>query len=738
MKTALPTAVLAALVALSQTFVSPTAALFAQDFVAVDTAVLMGSPDPLPPLEVERVFPELRFSFPVELTHAGDGSDRIFVVSQDGFIYVFENREDVTEKKTFLDITHLVAREKFEEGLLGLAFHPKYRENGEFFVYYSVKPLATRISRFRVSKDDPDRADPESEEVLLQVAQPFWNHNGGSLNFGPDGYLYVGLGDGGAANDPHGNGQNLKTLLGSILRIDVDHRDPGLAYAVPKDNPFVDRGAAARPEIWALGIRNPWKLCFDRETGALWEADVGQNLWEEVNIIVKGGNYGWNAREGLHPFDPKTTPVSTAIDPVWEYHHSEGRSITGGSVYRGKRLPEIYGWYLCADWVSGKFWALEWDGTKVRQALVVAKDGYTVAAFGEDEAGETYFTAFDGAAPVGVQGTIYGGVYRLRRAEKAPNYAKFPSKLSSTGLFASVKDHVPTAGLIPYSVNVPLWSDHAGKDRFLALPSAGNVKYSETESWDFPVGTVAVKTFHMDMTRGDANSRRRLETRLMVHNPRGWDGYTYVWNEEQTDATLLRGSLERTYRVQTDNGEVEQRWYFPSHSDCNACHTKMRKHVLGLNTRQIKRPAGDLQGSNQLAALDRLGIFTSRLDGATDAHVSYPAWDDTKASTRELARAYLDVNCSICHVPGGTGLSVVDLRYQTPLTETKLLGRGPTIRRLGPEGAQLVTPGNPEASEILYRLAHRGKGQMPPLATNAPDAKAQEIVRRWIDGLAGK
>ena len=732
MKYAFPAALLSALATLT-----PAPALETpKQFTAVDTAVLMGSPDPLPPLEVERVFPALRFPFPVDITHAGDGSDRLFVVSQDGFIYVFKNRQDAADKKVFLNVTGIVAREKFEEGLLGLAFHPKYRDNGEFYVYYSVKPLATRVSRFRVSKDDPDRADPDSEERILEVKQPFWNHNGGSLKFGPDGYLYIGLGDGGAANDPHGNGQNPKTLLGSILRIDIDHRAPDKPYGIPSDNPFVDLGDKARPEIWALGIRNPWKLCFDRETGALWVADVGQNLWEEVDIIQRGGNYGWNAREGFHPFDPKTTTFSKPLEPVWEYHHSEGRSITGGAVYRGKRLPEIYGWYLCADWVSGKIWALESDGKEVRQSLVVAKDGYTVSSFGEDESGEAYFTAFDGVAPVGVDSTVYGGIYRLRRAREAPTYPSFPTQLSATGLFASVKDHVPAVGLIPYTVNVPLWSDHAPKERFVALPQAASVTYNASDSWEFPVGTVIVKSFHMDMVRDDPSSRRRLETRLMVHNPRGWDGYTYVWNEEQTDATLLRGSLERTYAVQTKDGEIHQPWYFPSRADCNACHTKMRKHVLGLNTRQLNRIQGEAPHGNQLSALERLGIFNAPLGDAGAARASYPAWDDPNAAPRDLARAYLDVNCSVCHVPGGTGLSVIDLRYQTPLEKTQLLGRGPTIRRLGPEGSELVTPGKPESSEILYRISHRGKGQMPPLATNTRDTKAEEIVRRWITGLA--
>jgi quinoprotein glucose dehydrogenase len=290
-----------------------------------------------------------------------------------------------------------------EEGLLGLAVHPKYKQNGEFFLYYTTTdaPHTSVVSRFRVSKDDPNKADADFEEELLRIPQPFWNHNGGGLAFGPDGMLYIALGDGGKADDPFGNGQNLGTLLGSILRIDVDHKDEGQAYAIPKDNPFVGK-AGARGEIWAYGIRNVWGISFDRKTGALWVGEVGQNLWEEVNIIVKGGNYGWNVREAFHKFKPKgTTPEEDAephegmLDPIWEYHHDVGKSVTGGYVYRGSRLKELIGKYLCADYVSNGIWALDYDYGKQQLAGVHSIPepmNLPVICFGEDRDGEVYFT----------------------------------------------------------------------------------------------------------------------------------------------------------------------------------------------------------------------------------------------------------------------------------------------------------------------------------------------------------
>jgi quinoprotein glucose dehydrogenase len=267
------------------------------------------------------------------------------------------------------------------------------------------------VSRFRVSKDDPQKADPKSEEELLRIPQPFWNHNGGTIVFGPDGMLYIGLGDGGLANDPKGNGQNLSTWLGSILRIDVDHKDEGRAYAVPKDNPFVGQ-KDAKPEIWAYGWRNVWRMSFDRKTGTFWAADVGQNLWEEINIVVKGGNYGWNKRESMHTFDvskaqpgpgrtvaetnkpdPRRAGEEDLIDPIWEYHHDIGKSITGGNVYRGKKIPQLEGCYLYGDYVSGKQWALKYDekAKKVVANYALIDNKAPVMTYGEDEAGEVYF-----------------------------------------------------------------------------------------------------------------------------------------------------------------------------------------------------------------------------------------------------------------------------------------------------------------------------------------------------------
>jgi len=349
---------------------------------------------------------------PLLILGAADGTNRIFAGSEYGTVHVWPNAPDAGEMQTFLDIRERVQYDdnQNEEGFLGLAFHPRYKDNKQFFVYYSQKPTAenphvTVVSRFRLLPDNPNRADPNSEEIIMQIRHPYWNHKGGTIVFGPDGYLYIGLGDGGSAYDPHGNGQKLTTVLGKILRIDVDHKVPGLQYAIPKDNPFAGRGSSARGEIWCYGIRNVWRIAFDRANGDLWAADVGQDTWEEIDIIRRGGNYGWSLREAMHPLVPKNKPQQKGsgprpdlIEPIWEYHHDIGKSITGGHVYRGKAVPELAGAYLYGDYVTGQLWALWYDREKkqVTANRTIQQKGQPILSFGEDDDGEVYFLTQQG------------------------------------------------------------------------------------------------------------------------------------------------------------------------------------------------------------------------------------------------------------------------------------------------------------------------------------------------------
>ncbi|MGB3585205.1 MAG: PQQ-dependent sugar dehydrogenase [Tunicatimonas sp.] len=348
---------------------------------------------------VVEAYPNLSFTRPVDFQHAGDGSDRIFVVEQRGVITVFDDNAATSQSAPFLDISGPVDDRSNEEGLLGLAFDPNYASNGHFFVNYTISnPARTRISRFAVSASNPDQANPNSELVILEFEQPFGNHNGGQVAFGPDGYLYVAVGDGGSAGDPRRHGQNLTTLLGSILRIDVSQSSPQTPYAIPGDNPFAENDQGFREEIYAYGLRNPWRFSFDTETGQLWTGDVGQNQLEEVDLIENGGNYGWNTTEASQCFEPRNNcDKENIILPVWEYDHSQqDLSITGGHVYRGAALSELVGQYVYADFVSGRVWSLDANNAGNPQNTELIDSNLAISSFGLNAENELFLCAFDG------------------------------------------------------------------------------------------------------------------------------------------------------------------------------------------------------------------------------------------------------------------------------------------------------------------------------------------------------
>jgi glucose/arabinose dehydrogenase len=344
----------------------------------------------LPKLELQKIVSDL--SRPVYLTHAGDGSGRLFIVEQPGRILVHHNGTLLS--MPFLDIRSKVSFGG-ERGLLSVAFHPKYASNGRFFVNYTRNEngLKTFISEFRVSQANLNSADP-TEKVLLTIDQPFSNHNGGLNKFGPDGFLYIGLGDGGAAGDPQDHGQRLDTLLGKILRIDVDQ---GSSYTIPADNPFVHQ-REKRAEIWAYGLRNPWRYSFDRCTGKLFLGDVGQNKYEEIDLIEKGKNYGWRMMEGSHCFNPPDGCARADLElPIAEYDHSSGCSVTGGYVYRGKQYPNLVGRYLFGDYCGGQMWALSQDENGAWKMSILPAAGFSISSFGEDQEGEMYLVDYGGS-----------------------------------------------------------------------------------------------------------------------------------------------------------------------------------------------------------------------------------------------------------------------------------------------------------------------------------------------------
>lgn len=696
------------------------------------TLKVRGTPDPPPPYRTEIAFPKLTFSEPLEMAVA-PGTNRLAVAERRGKIYSFVNHPQTSEKQLLADAGKTV---------YGLAFHPKFAENGSFYVTSVLdpenpSPKGSRLLRYRTGSSEP--------EVIFEW--PSGGHNGGCIRFGPDGYLYLVTGDGSGIADELQTGQDVSDVLASVLRIDVDRPGPGGLYSIPADNPFAGM-AGARGEIWAYGLRQLWKFSFDPQ-GRLWGGEVGQDLWEMVYLIQKGGNYGWSVTEGLHPFRPERPKGPTPVlKPLVEHSHSDFRSITGGYVYTGSRLAELGGAYIYGDYDTGRIWALRYDGSRVSDHRELADTQLRIVAWGQDSAGEVYAVDFIG-----------GAIHRLVPAPRSRRASEFPRKLSQTGLFASTKKHLPAPGLIPYSVNAALWSDGAHKERYIALPGDSKIEFERVvypqpapgsqPGWQFPDGTVLVKTFSMEMEAGNAASARRLETRLLVHElvpgndevgSHVWYGYTYVWNDRQTDAYLLDAAgLDRKLVIGDRNAPGGQRdltWRFPSRAECTLCHTMSAKFALGVNTRQMNKDH-DYGGvvANQLRTLEHLGVFTKPLPAPPEQLARLPDYEDAAAPLDARARSYLDSNCSHCHRKWGGGNAEFQLLASLPLEETGLVGVRPAHGDFGVEQPRLLVPGHPERSMILDRMQRIGLGRMPHVASNVVHQEAVRLVREWIAQL---
>ena len=682
------------------------------------TVSIEGNPDGIGQYVVVEAFPDLRFERPLWIGCPPDGSNRVFVAEQGGVVKAFPNRRAAKKARVVLDWSRNVFRGHNEEGLLGMAFHPHFKKNRRVYLYYSSgNPRRSVLSEFRMNSSRT-RVDTRSERVVLRQRQPRGNNNGGGLAFGLDGYLYVSIGDGGAEGDPRGHGQNLDNWLGSILRVDVSARR---GFNVPPDNPFVGV-PHTRPEVWAYGLRNVRRFSFDPVTGFLWAGDSGPGRVEEINLIVKGGNYGWNLREGLNTFKPGRA-LRPLIDPVIEIPHAEGRSITGGVVYRGKRLPGLVGAYIYADRETGNVWALRAEGSRVVENKLIGR-GKGISSITRDVEGELLMTAFDGK------------VYTLAPWRGDETEQRFPQRLSDTGLFTDLRNLTPHPALVPYSLNAPLWSDGARKQRYIMLPDMQKIRVGKDGRYEFPEGTILVKTFWLGPKERTVLTGIRLETRLLVKSPSGWAGYTYVWNDEQEDAFLIHGRVEQDLPAGMAGAGGTRRWTFPSRTDCMSCHTAAAGYVLGFRTEQINR-LHDYDGvkENQIDALNRIGYF----DGAVSSNdPAMTDWSDPEADNTGAVRAYLDANCAMCHQPTGPGNANIDLRWDTPLEKTNVLDKPPGMWDLGILGARLLAPGKPERSLLYVRMKRTDEKGMPNLAHNLPDAEALARIAAWIREMKTK
>ena len=689
------------------------------------TSNISGSPEPPLPFVTERAFPALTFNQCLDITHA-PGSDRLFVVEQSGKIFSFPSKTDVEAADLVVDLKRAIPG---VEQVYALAFHPDFIKNRYCYVCYiqaAGQADGTHVARFRLTNTEPPTIDVASETTVITWLSG--GHNGCCLKFGPDGYLYISTGDGEGPNPPdiRRTGQDVSDLLSSILRIDVDHMGDGRNYRIPPDNPFVDLDGA-RGEIWAYGLRNPWRMSFDRKTGDLWVGDVGWELWELLDRVERGGNYGWSVKEGNQATNPEWPRGPTQIlPPTIEHPHSESSSITDGLTYYGSRLPKLHGHHIYGDYDTGKIWGFRYEQGRVVDHRELADTTLRIVGFGDDSAGEAY-----------ILDHVAGTIHRLTPNPQRNQQGDFPRRLSETGLFVSTADLRPAAGVIPYSVNAEPWADHAVAERMVAIPGESAIR-ADKATWSFPVGAVLAKTISLDLRHGDASSRRRIETQILHFDGIDWQPYTYRWTDDQTDALLLDADgAEQEFKV-TDlsapGGKRIQTWRFPGRGECQRCHNKWSGPPLAFNTLQLNRQH------------DSLGVMASQLD--TFVHIGLleklpttkkRRWlDDPYNENADLdrrARAYLQVNCSHCHRKNAGGAVNSQMQYDLSLAKTTMLGERPTQGTFGIHSAQVIAPGDPFRSVLFYRMSKLGGGRMPHIGSSEVDQAGVRLVSDWIRQL---
>lgn len=707
-----------------------------------DNSALAGRAVAPGPYDVEAVFAGVEFHTPVAMRAVPAGREeggprRLMIAELRGQVRTLTYAEAQPRQDVMFDMELGDPAESpnvwgWRGQFYAAEFDAAYPERPFIYICYNVATDAgrvNRLSRLRVTQQEPPEADVSSERVLLEWRSS--GHNGADLHFGPDGMLYVSSGDGASPRDPENIGQSVDNLLGSVLRIDVDvPEEDEQGYRVPEDNPFVGL-EGVRPEIWAYGLRNPWRMSFDVE-GRLWLGDVGEEAWEMIYLIERGANYGWSAYEGNHPFrsgNPLAGPTPQRTAPVFEHPHTEARSISGGLVYAGEKHGDLRGHYVYGDYVTRRIWALGWDARAGRASehRLLSNSGVQVLAFGEDHAGELYVLAEE-------------GIFRLRRREAVEPGEPFPQRLSETGLFASTAAHEPAPGVVRYEVNAPAWRDGARGDRLLAMPAGGRFEPDQQRQWNLPEGGAAAMTLSIpvpDASAEDGRRWRRIETRV-IHRDQGvWHFHTYRWDAEERDAQLVKSEGESARYAVVDADADEPRelgWRFQSAAECATCHVREAGLTLGLNAEQLNREGGE--GRNQLERFHGWGLLF--VDGGAPESLPRlvdPA--DEGAPLERRARAYLAANCAHCHREGGVaGRAPFDARPELALEAMRLVGVAAEAPVHTGSGGRLVEPGSPEDSELWRRAAAPLIGRMPPLGSSTVDEEGVELLRRWIRELA--
>jgi len=695
-------------IALSLAIFSQSLALAEERVEWVDSKT-RGTPEPIPAFRAEPIWPHISFTNALAITVL-ESRDRMFIAEQGGKIWILPS--DLNAKPKSPELSADLS--KFIQGFrntYGLAFHPKFEDNQLCYIFHTaIQPTGTHrstVSSFRL--DDSLRIVPESREDIISCGAG--GHNGGDIQFGPDGLLYIPVGDLAPPDppDPNNDGQNLATLAGAISRIDVDRRDPGLPYGIPKDNPFVDM-EGARPEIWAFGFRNPWKMDFHPETSNVWLGDVGWELYEMVHRVEKGGNHGWSVVEGPIPAKPdqKRGP-GPIVAPIVSYsHHTDGASVTGGYFNSGARFPELKGAYIYGDWATGKIWALKLNGEKMTSNDLIAETRKQVVAFGRAAGGDILF----------IDWPTDQRLHRLVPNPRAGEVSEFPSKLSLTGLFEDTEKATPSAGVYGFSINSPMWQDGAESDYWVAIPGDDGFETDIASAGPFkltrhsPVkDSVLAKTIRLN--------GKRVETQIL-HWDGYWNGYTYRWNDEQTDASLVG----REGETATVDGKP---WRFYARGECLRCHGSNFYKPLAFFPGQMNR-------DGQLERFFNLGLIDQTFKEAADIQPLGNPYDESLAlETR--ARSWIHSNCAGCHRRSGGAGIVSMMNITTSNEDMRMLGHEHSRGDFGLKGAPLIEPGNPYRSILYYRIATKGAGHMPMIGLPTIDKEGVRVVHEWIRSL---
>ncbi|MEM9016584.1 MAG: PQQ-dependent sugar dehydrogenase [Verrucomicrobiota bacterium] len=667
------------------------------------SSAIQGSPKPPKPYAAEVIWPHLTFERGCDIARLAS-REVILVTEQRGKIWVLPDDLEIErpEKKLFADFE--VSHETFES-VFSLCFHPKFEENGEVYVFYRTTHKkvdgGSRISRFRVY---PDRLklDPASEEILLTFRSG--GHNGGHLGFGPDGMLYILTGDAEVPSppDPLMTGQDLSDLLSSVLRIDVDRSDPERFYAVPPDNPFLEV-AGARPEIWAYGFRNPWKLCFHPKTGDLWVGDVGWELWEMLYRVERGSNFGWSIVEAVQPILPNQNPGPSPISPATVMHpHTEFASITGGYVYEGERLPELRDVYLYGDFVTGQLWGLWLAGSEVKEKRFLADTRKQIVSFGQAGDGEVIFLDWPEAQHL----------HRLVPNPNPDRSGEFPKRLSETGLFSDLATEKPEEGVYEFEINGPMWEDGAIARRWIGIPDRGTVVTKKGPFAEVPENTVLAKTLR--------NDERNVETQVLHFDGTAWQGYSYRWNDSESDAELVAAEGETV--------EVAGRpWVFHSRADCVRCHNIGSDYRLSFHPGQLDRD-GQLERFLSLGLVNEM--FVRRRKEQPSARI-----DDPEAPIDLRARTWLSANCAHCHRKRGGGSVTMALNLEATLKEAGIFDLDPEKGGFGLDDPRIVAPGDPYRSVLYYRSVTPGIGHMPMIGARTVDPNGGRLLHDWIASM---